>query len=142
MKTLIAAVILVVVAWGVYVLVGNRDTLPNNPPVTEQGNTSQENPQTNSATSTVKEFGVVGNNFSFSPSNIKVKRGDTVRIVFQSQGGNHDWVIDEFAARTRVLNSGQSETIEFVADESGSFEYYCSVGTHRQMGMKGTLVVE
>ncbi|MEY4731380.1 MAG: hypothetical protein RL681_326, partial [Candidatus Parcubacteria bacterium] len=46
-----------------------------------------------------------------------------------------------FNAATKVLTDGQSETIEFVANKAGTFEYYCSVGSHRQMGMKGTLTV-
>jgi plastocyanin len=35
-----------------------------------------------------------------------------------------------------------STFIEFVANKKGKFEYYCSVGEHRAMGMKGNLVVE
>jgi plastocyanin len=91
---------------------------------------------------TVKSFAVSGKPFSFTPSTLTVNKGDTVRITFTNEQGAHDWVIDEFNAQTKVLQAGQSETIEFVADKSGSFEYYCSVGTHRQMGMKGTLVVK
>ncbi len=89
----------------------------------------------------VKTFTVEGKNFSFSPSTMTVKKGDRVRIVFNNSGGRHDWVLDEFNARTKVIESGQSETIEFVADKAGTFEYYCSVGNHRAMGMKGTLTV-
>jgi uncharacterized cupredoxin-like copper-binding protein len=32
--------------------------------------------------------------------------------------------------------------VQFVADKTGTFEFYCSVGNHRQMGMVGTLVVQ
>ncbi len=89
-----------------------------------------------------KTFNVDGNNFSFSVSEIKVKKGDKVKIVFNNKVGFHDWVIDEFNARTPQIQAGQSATVEFVADKTGTFEYYCSVGQHRQMGMKGKLVVE
>ncbi len=90
----------------------------------------------------VREFAVTGSSFAFAPNTMRVNKGDTVRITFTNSGGNHDWVIDEFNARTAVLAAGKSQTIEFVANKTGSFEYYCSVGTHRQMGMKGTLTVE
>jgi len=50
--------------------------------------------------------------------------------------------MNEFNARTKQIKAGETETIEFIADKVGSFEYYCSVGQHRQMGMVGTLVVE
>lgn len=90
----------------------------------------------------VKTFNVDGDNFSFSLKEIKVKKGDTVKIVFNNKIGFHDWVVDEFNARTKQIQAGQSETIEFVADKTGTFEYYCSVGQHRANGMKGNLIVE
>lgn len=93
------------------------------------------------STGAVKEFTVHGKNFSFTPAAMTVKKGDRVRITFVNDSGTHDWVIDEFNARTKVIQGGAKETIEFVADKAGSFEYYCSVGQHREMGMKGTLTV-
>lgn len=93
-------------------------------------------------TPVVMTFSVEGTPYSFTPDEIKVKRGDLVRIEFTSVNGLHDWVIDEYNARTAQLNTGQSETIEFIADKTGTFEYYCSVGNHRQMGMVGNLIVE
>lgn len=33
-------------------------------------------------------------------------------------------------------------SVTFVADETGTFEYYCSVGNHRGQGMIGKLIVE
>jgi plastocyanin len=87
-------------------------------------------------------FNVVGSNFKFNMTTITVKKGETVNIVFASQGGMHDWVVDEFNARTKVVSSGQTDTISFVAAKTGTFEYYCSVGNHRQMGMVGKLIVQ
>lgn len=90
----------------------------------------------------VRTFVVVGNNYSFSLTEIKVKIGDRVRIVFQNVEGFHDWKLDEFNAATKQIEAGQEETIEFTPDMTGTFEYYCSVGRHREMGMKGNLIVE
>ncbi|MCI0565693.1 plastocyanin/azurin family copper-binding protein [bacterium] len=56
--------------------------------------------------------------------------------------GVHDWKIDEFNAATKKNHSDETDAIEFVADKTGTFEYYCSVGDHRTRGMKGILVVE
>ncbi|MEK7649830.1 MAG: plastocyanin/azurin family copper-binding protein [Patescibacteria group bacterium] len=89
----------------------------------------------------VKEFTVTGTNFAFDATALTVKKGDTVRITFKNMEGFHDWKIDEFSAATTQFKSPGEETIEFVADKAGSFEYYCSVGKHRAMGMKGTLTV-
>lgn len=85
---------------------------------------------------------VEGSAMKFNPTTIRVKKGQTVNLTFKNLGGNHDWVIDEFNARTKVIAAEQSEMISFVADVAGEFEYYCSVPGHRQAGMKGTLIVE
>lgn len=85
---------------------------------------------------------VSARNFSFNPTEIRVKKGDTVKIVLDVEAGMHDWVVDEFDAKTDVVSTGQTTEVTFVADQAGEFEYYCSVGNHRQMGMVGTLIVE
>ncbi len=90
----------------------------------------------------VKEFTVTGTSFKFTPAQIKVNEGDTVRVTFKNENGMHDWRLDEFNVGTKVIGAGQQETVEFVASKAGQYEYYCSVGQHRQLGMKGTLVVE
>lgn len=111
--------------------------------VNETTNTTDENENmTEEDEASVKTFEVTGSNFKFDPTEITVKKGDTVRIVFTNSDGMHDFVIDEFDARTQVLKDSESETIEFVANEAGTFEYYCSVGDHRAMGMVGNLIVE
>ncbi len=89
----------------------------------------------------IKEFTVEGFNFGFTPKTLSVKKGDRVRIIFKNTGGMHDFRIDEFNVKTMVIQGGAQDTIEFTADKAGTFEFYCSVGTHRQMGMKGTFTV-
>lgn len=81
-------------------------------------------------------------NYAYSQEEITVKKGDTIKIVLNVTAGMHDFVVDEFDVRTEIVSTGESTEITFVADESGEFEYYCSVGNHRQLGMVGTLVVE
>lgn len=93
-------------------------------------------------TTGTKEFTVTGKNFSFSPGNLTVKKGDRVKITFVNSAGTHDLKIEGYGVGTKVIQGGATETFEFIADKTGSFEYYCSVGSHRQMGMKGTLIVQ
>lgn len=91
----------------------------------------------------VKEFTIEGNsNLRFSPNQIKVSKGDTVRITFKVVGDKHDFRIDEFDVATSVLDTGEEETVEFVADKAGTYQFYCSVPGHRAAGMVGTLSVE
>lgn len=92
--------------------------------------------------SQVKEFTITGSPFKFDLKTITVKKGQKVRIVFKNAQGTHDFVLDEFGVKTPVIKAGDEATVEFVAEKAGNFEYYCSVGNHRTMGMKGTLVVE
>lgn len=73
---------------------------------------------------------------------ITVQEGDLVRVEYETASGFHDWVIDEFGATEQVGADAGVQVLEFVADETGEFEYYCSVGSHRQQGMFGTLIVE
>ena len=94
------------------------------------------------ASAQVKSFTVHGSNFKFSPAEMRVKQGDRVRVTFVNDSGRHDWRLDAFRTGTAVLAAGASETVEFTADRKGTFEYYCSVGEHRTMGMVGNLIVE
>ena len=96
----------------------------------------------------VKTFVVTGENFKFvvngaSNLDIKVNKGDRVRIEFTSTKGFHDWVVDEFDVATKQVRDSDGMTyVEFIADKIGTFEYYCSVGQHRANGMKGNLIVK
>jgi len=90
---------------------------------------------------TVK-FTVTAANFSYDLKQINVKKGDTVVVTFKNSEGFHDFKIDEFEVATNQIGAGEEEEVEFVADKAGTFEYYCSVGKHRQMGMVGKLIVE
>lgn len=91
---------------------------------------------------TVQEFVVSGQSYSFTPNEIRVKQGDTVKISFKNTGGMHDWRLDEFNASTQIIETGETDTVEFIASRTGRFQFYCSVGQHRQLGMVGTLIVE
>jgi plastocyanin len=112
-------------------------SMQTTPPV----NTTIESDQS-MMTGEVKTFTVSGSNFSFSPKEIKVKKEDKVKIMFKNTGGTHNWVLDEFSAKTAEIEDGESAEVTFTADKSGTFEFYCSVGSHRAMGMKGNLIVE
>ncbi len=85
---------------------------------------------------------ITGRNYSFSPREIRVRKGDIVKITLTNETGTHDLVIDEFEIKTSRLPEGKSEAIQFIADKVGTFEYYCSIGNQRQLGMRGELIVE
>ncbi len=91
---------------------------------------------------TVKEFSLESTPFTFSVKEIRVKLGDKVKINLTNKAGFHNLVVDEFNASTKQLSTGATDSVQFTADKKGTFEYYCSVGNHRQQGMVGKLIVE
>ena len=140
MNKITSIIIALIVIIGGYFLFTSKKMQPTNV-VTQEMQQVVETPTTTEPMN-VKSFTVEGGNFTFTPNMISVNKGDTVRILFKNMDGIHDLVIDEFNVKTKQISSGQEETIEFVADKVGTFEYYCSVGSHRQMGMIGTLEVK
>lgn len=148
-KTLVIMGIIIILLGASYYFLSNKKTEPSEIPSDAMSDTNNGNSEisvpaenTTQTESIVKEFTVAGNNYKFLPAELKVKKGDTVKIIFKNDGGTHDFVIDEFNAKTKRIKSGETETIQFIVDKAGTFEYYCSVGNHRQEGMKGTLTVQ
>jgi len=86
-------------------------------------------------------FSIKATNYSYSQKEVRVKKGDVVKIDFSSTLGFHDFNIDEFDVHTKTIRPGTLTSVMFVADMVGEFEYYCSTGNHREQGMVGTLVV-
>jgi plastocyanin len=111
--------------------------------VTPTAVTEQQSPQTTTvmADETVKEFTLEAGSFYYKPNLITVKKGDKVKVTINSVDMMHDFVIDELKVKSEKAASGTSASVEFTADSVGKFEFYCSVGQHRKMGMVGTLVV-
>ncbi len=152
MKKAPIIIFLILIVIAVWFLMGKNKS--EAPMVDQSQNVSQKNPVDTkpasnpvvkvppTTTTAVKEFTVTGKNFSFDPSIITVKKGDKVKITFNNTQGFHNFVIDEFGVATKQVQSPDTEVLEFIADKVGSFEYYCAVGSHRAMGMKGTLKVE
>ncbi len=90
----------------------------------------------------VRVIEVEAGSFYYKPNVMKVKKGETVRIVMNSVSMMHDFNIDELGVKLPIVKDGDSGTIEFVAGEVGTFEYYCSVGQHRANGQVGMITVE
>ncbi|MDX1535976.1 MAG: cupredoxin domain-containing protein [Candidatus Spechtbacterales bacterium] len=135
-KLLLGIGALVLVVALVWVVMGGDNSQP------QVDNTNTETEQEETA-GEVHELTIAGGNYYYTTDEIRVKKGDTVRITFSSEEGFHDLVLDEFDVATERYRPGEGEeTVEFVADQAGEFEYYCSVGDHREKGQVGTLIVE
>lgn len=90
-----------------------------------------------------EEITVEGNEFAFTPSTITVKEGVPVKLTFKNTGKYpHNFTVSDLSVQTATVQSGQEDTITFTPTKTGSFEYICTVPTHLDKGMKGTLTVE
>ena len=146
MNKIVIIVVLVLLVGGGFMLFGRSKS---SEPMTQEPaqNTETTMPENQASDSMMEEGAVIefiveSKGLNFTPNEIKVKVGDTVRVTYKNTLGKHDWTLDEFGAKTQMLDAGQEETVEFVADKAGTFEFYCSVAGHRAAGMKGMLIVE
>jgi plastocyanin len=145
MKILIGVLIILGLGWFLLGIEPETETVTddaNTPQETVDDGSMTDEPEEMQATGREVSFDITGEHFSFSMDEIHVSQGDTVTIHFESVEGFHDFVIDEFNAATERVNVGERSSVTFVASRLGEFEYYCSVGSHREEGMVGTLIVE
>ena len=156
-NTVIIAVVAVLVIGGIAAFAMSRNnTASNTPAQTTQMETDSTSPAMEAGSETsqppsgestktegeVKVLELEGESFYYKPNEIRVKKGEKVKVVLNSVSMMHDFVIDELNVRTPIVKSGESGTVEFTADQVGTFEYYCSVGQHRANGQVGKLIVE
>lgn len=93
-------------------------------------------------TSPVKEFNIISRQYEFEPNTLIVNQGDKVVIEIISMDVEHGFAIDEYNIN-EVIPEGKTMVIEFLANKSGEFEFYCSVYCGRgHTGMIGKLIVE
>jgi uncharacterized cupredoxin-like copper-binding protein len=96
----------------------------------------------------------------YQPSRIVLHQGEQVRIELHNDGKIiHNFKIDNLKVDVAESNStgplsahtgelfvgadaGKAGTLVFTPKETGTFTFYCTVPQHRQLGMKGTLIVE
>ncbi|WP_075618748.1 cupredoxin domain-containing protein [Paenisporosarcina indica] len=89
-------------------------------------------------TGNVVEVVIKGTNFDFDTKEVKVKAGDTVKLTYENENGAHGVAIDEFGVDIKG-----GESTEFVVDQKGEFEFYCSLlcGTGHDI-MVGSFIAE
>lgn len=108
------------------------------------------------------EITVGATSFEFDPSEITIAAGETVAIKLQNEDDiEHDLEVDGLTierqgdsdmagahegtdASTLALHTmpDESATLTFSTDQTGTFEFYCTIVGHREEGMVGTLTVE
>lgn len=89
----------------------------------------------------IRDVGVSGAQYAFSPARIEVQQGDVVKVTFTAADIPHSFTIDSYRIAKRA-GAGQSVTFEFRADQAGEHTFYCNLTQDEKCrNMKGTLAV-
>lgn len=90
----------------------------------------------------VRTVRLVARQFAFEPPEVRVKKGERVRLVVTSADVTHGLAILEYNIN-RQVPPGQEVAVEFTASREGTFTLFCTVfcGTDHA-AHKGRLVVE
>ncbi|GIO30661.1 MULTISPECIES: cupredoxin domain-containing protein [Paenibacillus] len=85
-----------------------------------------------------QDIKVTATNFQFQPAEIRVKKGDKVKITLVNKEGAHGLQISDFN-----VNLQKDGSAEFTADKPGEHEFHCSVmcGAGHD-NMVGKIIVE
>jgi len=76
--------------------------------------------------------------FKFMPDTIETKAGNIVILnLVNRDSADHTFTLDAFSTDVR-LPAGMQESIQFLADKKGTFEFHCSI----HPSMRGSLVVK
>ncbi|MCL4377569.1 MAG: cupredoxin domain-containing protein [Actinobacteria bacterium] len=89
-----------------------------------------------------KVFDIRARQFAYDPSIIKVKKGSTVTIKFESKDVDHGLYIDGYNINLEASHDKSAE-ITFVANKAGKFKFRCSIACGAMHPfMVGQLIVE
>ena len=72
---------------------------------------------------------------------LKAKVGDTIEIRISSgEGAQHDIVFPDLnVASAKFDATTGATTVKFKVTKAGTFDYYCTIAGHRQVGMEGKI---
>ena len=94
------------------------------------------------AAGTAHEIKMTAKKYQFDPNTITVKKGERVRLLITALDRDHGFKLEAFGINQK-LKKGDTETIEFTADKTGTFPFQCSEFCGLGHGrMKGKVVVE
>jgi heme/copper-type cytochrome/quinol oxidase subunit 2 len=85
------------------------------------------------------EVAVTFSKGSVKPTEIRARKGDSLRLLLRSDDGEHCFAIDAFRVEKRVV-PGRTATVEISLDRAGEFPYYCCLDPGNA-ALRGRLVV-
>lgn len=107
------------------------------------------------ASGPVTELVVGANEFAFDPATAELAVGEELTVTMENTGSvEHEWLIlnegvrltdeadftdDMLLAGTERVLGGESSTVTFTLDESGTYQVVCLVAGHLAAGMQGVV---
>lgn len=83
---------------------------------------------------------IVATEYEFDPSDVSIPADTAVEITVDNQGIiEHDWTVDELDVEI-YADAGDTATVTVTA-AAGTYDVYCSIPGHRELGMEGSLTV-
>ena len=88
-----------------------------------------------------REFSITARDYRFTPDRLEVTQDDLVKITIESADNAYSFTVDAYRLSRRIPAGGKT-TIEFRADQSGTFKFYSDLTSDaRHKTMTGELVV-
>ena len=88
-----------------------------------------------------RDVRVVGQEFSFSPAEIRIRAGEAVNLMFENRGHMfHTLTLSGLGVDLRA-NGGDRIAAAVRGEKKGSYPFVCAVSGHAAAGMRGTVIV-
>jgi heme/copper-type cytochrome/quinol oxidase subunit 2 len=85
-----------------------------------------------------REFTVTARDYRYTPDRIEVIQDDLVKLTLESADVAYSFTIDAYRLSRRIPAGGKT-TLEFRADQAGTFDFYSNMTGHEKV--RGQLVV-
>lgn len=77
-----------------------------------------------------------------TPSVLTAQKGEKVDLAIRNQGTKtHNFVLPDFYIFTQNLSAGETVTVQFTPDKTGTFAYYSDAIGKPEPGIRGSLTV-
>jgi plastocyanin len=88
-----------------------------------------------------RELHVAAQEFSFQPSEIRVRVGETINVLFENRGRMfHTFTVSGLGLDLHA-NSGDEIAGSLRAERAGTYSFMCTVSGHAAAGMQGNVIV-
>jgi plastocyanin len=91
----------------------------------------------------VVNYSIEISNYKFAPAELQAKPGQTLHLTIMDKAGSHDFVAPALNISSGIFTPGETKVIDVVIPQNAAseYEFFCSVSGHKEMGMKGKIVV-